>query len=213
MTRILASVAILCAATSVGCSSMNSTVAKKQPAFGPNTQMAARQQASRQGVQQASHVQQAGLFGSPACGDGCGDACCPPSCGTGCCPPNCGPGCDPCAAPGCGCVDRILDCNGCGMGCGSACGPGGCGPIGGFGPCTCGGMGQCCVCQRIRACRARACAVGHAACDMACDPRACMTDANYNFNPGPPTGQVAYPYYTTKGPRDFFLDKPSSIGP
>jgi hypothetical protein len=29
---------------------------------------------------------------------------------------------------------------------------------------------------------------------------------------GPPTAQVAYPYYTTRGPRDFFLDNPPTIG-
>ena len=29
---------------------------------------------------------------------------------------------------------------------------------------------------------------------------------------GPPTGQVAYPYYTIRGPRDFLLDNPPSIG-
>jgi hypothetical protein len=29
---------------------------------------------------------------------------------------------------------------------------------------------------------------------------------------GPPTAQVAYPYYTVRGPRDFFLDNPPSIG-
>ncbi len=29
---------------------------------------------------------------------------------------------------------------------------------------------------------------------------------------GPPTGTYAYPYYTTRGPRDFFLDNPSTIG-
>jgi hypothetical protein len=33
------------------------------------------------------------------------------------------------------------------------------------------------------------------------------------FQPGPPVGQVAYPYYTVRGPRDFLLDKPASIGP
>ncbi|MCO8122358.1 hypothetical protein NHH03_11480 [Stieleria sp. TO1_6] len=31
-------------------------------------------------------------------------------------------------------------------------------------------------------------------------------------NPGPPTGQVAYPYYTVRGPRDFLLNDPPSIG-
>jgi hypothetical protein len=30
---------------------------------------------------------------------------------------------------------------------------------------------------------------------------------------GPPTGAVAYPYYTTRGPRDFLAKKPPSIGP
>ncbi len=39
------------------------------------------------------------------------------------------------------------------------------------------------------------------------------SDQNYNFNPGPPVGQVAYPYYTTRGPRDFLQCNPPSIGP
>ena len=30
---------------------------------------------------------------------------------------------------------------------------------------------------------------------------------------GPPIGQTTYPYYTTRGPRDFFASKPASIGP
>lgn len=30
---------------------------------------------------------------------------------------------------------------------------------------------------------------------------------------GPPTAAVTYPYYTTRGPRDFLLDNPPSIGP
>ena len=29
---------------------------------------------------------------------------------------------------------------------------------------------------------------------------------------GPPTAQVGYPYYTTRGPRDFLVDNPPSIG-
>lgn len=32
------------------------------------------------------------------------------------------------------------------------------------------------------------------------------------FTPGPPTGQVAYPYYTVRGPRDFLLNDPPTIG-
>ena len=31
--------------------------------------------------------------------------------------------------------------------------------------------------------------------------------------PGPPTGAVTYPYYTTRGPRDFLAKNPRSIGP
>lgn len=30
--------------------------------------------------------------------------------------------------------------------------------------------------------------------------------------PGPPTAQIGYPYYTLRGPRDFLLDNPPSIG-
>jgi hypothetical protein len=36
--------------------------------------------------------------------------------------------------------------------------------------------------------------------------------AQQQFAPGPPTGTVAYPYYTVRGPRDFLLDNPPSIG-
>ena len=30
---------------------------------------------------------------------------------------------------------------------------------------------------------------------------------------GPPTGAVSYPYYTTRGPRDFLAKNPGTIGP
>ncbi len=30
---------------------------------------------------------------------------------------------------------------------------------------------------------------------------------------GPPTAAIAYPYYTTRGPRDFLDRNPQSIGP
>jgi len=30
---------------------------------------------------------------------------------------------------------------------------------------------------------------------------------------GPQTAQVTYPYYTTRGPRDFLADSPRGIGP
>src|SRR3990172_5052584 len=35
----------------------------------------------------------------------------------------------------------------------------------------------------------------------------------YEFAAGPPTGATTYPYYTTRGPRDFLARNPRSIGP
>jgi len=32
------------------------------------------------------------------------------------------------------------------------------------------------------------------------------------FQGGPPTGQITYPYYTTRGPRDYLARNPQSIG-
>ena len=32
-------------------------------------------------------------------------------------------------------------------------------------------------------------------------------------NPGPPTAAITYPYYTVRGPRDFFQKYPTPIGP
>ncbi len=34
----------------------------------------------------------------------------------------------------------------------------------------------------------------------------------YNGPQGPQVAQVAYPYYTTRGPRDYFANEPWSIG-
>jgi hypothetical protein len=45
--------------------------------------------------------------------------------------------------------------------------------------------------------------------------KAALGGSNYGaIGPaGPPTGAVAYPYYTTRGPRDFLAKRPPSIGP
>jgi hypothetical protein len=45
--------------------------------------------------------------------------------------------------------------------------------------------------------------------------RAALAGSDYGATQpaGPPTGTVAYPYYTTRGPRDFLAKKPPSIGP
>ncbi len=37
--------------------------------------------------------------------------------------------------------------------------------------------------------------------------------SQYADDAGPPSGQVTYPYYTNRGPRDFLARNPNSIGP
>jgi hypothetical protein len=66
----------------------------------------------------------------------------------------------------------------------------------GINPAVCGN-GYCCPC------------CGKPAPSCCCN----SGDQNYNFNPGPPVAQTAYPYYTVRGPRDYFLANPPSIGP
>ncbi len=100
-----------------------------------------------------------------------------------------------------------------GASCGDACG-GGCGPFGtgGYGMCDDGcsngclqnGLSKLLDCN---GCNGGGCLGGPGG------PCNSSGDQNYNFNAGPPTGQVAYPYYTTRGPRDFLMCNPPSIGP
>jgi hypothetical protein len=40
-----------------------------------------------------------------------------------------------------------------------------------------------------------------------------MVEAEPEPAPGPASGAVTYPYYTTRGPRDFLAKNPASIGP
>lgn len=139
----------------------------------------------------------------PYCGDQCGcggdlESECPG--GNGCCfdrycGHNCGPGyhpgpydCSPCDSPHWGCTGHrhphgYVDGHRC------MCGDPRCrGPVHGNG--YCGGV-----------------------CGPAAPGCGSSGDENYTFNPGPPTGQTAYPYYTLRGPRDFLLNNPPSIGP
>jgi hypothetical protein len=91
-----------------------------------------------------------------------------------------------------------------------ACDDGGC-PIGaGFGACECSGCASGGPCQRL----AEKVASGFCACPGGgiC-PNGGSYPENPNFQQGPPVGQVAYPYYTVRGPRDFLLDNPPHIGP
>ncbi len=149
--------------------------------------------------------------GCCGCGDACGmgGACGPGGCGPGACgPEGCygggygGMGACSCGHSGrCACCMKLRQMLAGGCRCRGAGQCGVCRCVKGMlaANCLCGGSGQCPCCQHIKTC------IG--------GPIAGGTDANYNFNPGPSAAQVAYPYYTTRGPRDFFLDNPPSIGP
>ena len=65
----------------------------------------------------------------------------------------------------------------------------------GNGSCDDGSCGRCGLCARMRG---RLGGHGAGAADMG--------------PPGPMTPQYTYPYYTTRGPRDFLLDNPPTIG-
>ncbi|QDU59067.1 2Fe-2S iron-sulfur cluster-binding family protein [Aeoliella mucimassa] len=186
MTRIFAAV-LLCAVSSIGCSSINGLHSQG----GMPSHMAVSNSAPRPAIQRAGYDQ-------PAIGLNDIDVPYGQGCGAGMC--------GSCAGVVDGCVSTVLDCNGgcCGT-CQDACNGGGC--LANcrdrarelMSRCSCGGQGQCVCCQQLRT--------------MVGGPIAGRTDAIYNFNPGPSSAQVAYPYYTTRGPRDFFLNKPPTIGP
>ena len=220
-------VAAVVAMAATGCVNSNQFLKKNSMAA---NQMAPAQSAPTGGVQQVSYdapkkggskiLLTGGLFGkkksnccesSCGCDDiccestcGCADQCCESTCG---CPEGCGAGC--CQGYN-GPFHRGSYCNGCGP-CGNgACGNGcygdcyGCRPGQGMVNCIasggCGGAGYC----------------GHCGC---CDPTGplCPHSFGYpaatNFTPGPQGGQTAYPYYTTRGPRDFLMCNPQPLGP
>ena len=92
---------------------------------------------------------------------------------------------------------------------------GGCPP---GGPCEEG----VCPSGGCRDCESGACAVPHtgrygglAKHHLSPAERAALAGSDYGATQpaGPPTGAVAYPYYTTRGPRDFLAKNPPSIGP
>jgi hypothetical protein len=76
-----------------------------------------------------------------------------------------------------------------------------------------GGCSDCAVAQPAT-CADGSCSTGGGvvACDQ-CGGRGCGLCGREAITPGPPSAAVAYPYYTTRGPRDFLAANPRSIGP
>jgi hypothetical protein len=125
-------------------------------------------------------------------------------------------------ASGCSIVDRLFLLNADGPysqrhggGCeGGACETGACGP-GGCETGTCGpaGCNDCAdgTCRPRRVGRYGGLAKHH----LSPEERAALEASDYGATApaGPPSGTVAYPYYTTRGPRDFLAKCPPSIGP
>lgn len=111
------------------------------------------------------------------------------------------------AGGGCCCMDR---CGAHPWGCGlwgcckqDACG-GGCGQSG----CDTCGQGQETACP--------SCGhgiLGHGGCKHCGHGLSTRIDANEPTGPNAQNGTVAYPYYTTRGPRDFLANNPRGIGP
>lgn len=138
-----------------------------------------------------------------------------------------------CSTGACGQSDCGCNSGGCnGVGCNSGgCNSGGCnsGACGGQGSCgscnQCGALGAIGSACGLCGCRGRVgCEAGPLGWQQgglhyssylqpgACGHNAGQALANRPFNPGLPSAQVAYPYYTVRGPRDFLLDNPPTIG-
>lgn len=103
---------------------------------------------------------------------------------------------------GCGICDNLFffhkPYGGCGNGCGGGCDGGGCANGNcADGNCADGNFGD----------RGGAGVLGHHS------PTPRGVGGEYVGPQGPPTGAVAYPYYANRGPRDFLLANPPSIGP
>jgi hypothetical protein len=188
MKSLFAVIAAALILPSVGCQSMGS-FGQKSPMAMPS-HVTQSQRAPRPTIFRSANVQTAGLAGQmqnmPETGmfQRCGYNCgCGEACGNGGC---CGNG------GGCGNGGCYQGGGGCMNG---ACGNGGC--RGG----ACGGNGGCCNGNGL---------INHAVGSML---DCAQTDASYNFNQGPAVAQTAYPYYSVKGPRDFLMKNPPTIGP
>ncbi|MDA0818044.1 MAG: hypothetical protein O2946_10835 [Planctomycetota bacterium] len=83
------------------------------------------------------------------------------------------------------------------------------------GDCVNGGCyGRMCPDGSCQACRQHVGRYGGLARHRLTRGERCALGGSEQIGPaGPPTGGVAYPYYTTRGPRDFLAKCPPSIGP
>lgn len=107
---------------------------------------------------------------------------------------------------GCGCLSRLW-CHHWGMCPWGGCQEEGCGE-------SCGAGGECATCSAGSMPHHGHGLIGHHHHDGAPGQGHLATDARAMAGAGgPPTGAVAYPYYTNRGPRDFLADDPPSIGP
>lgn len=106
---------------------------------------------------------------------------------------------------GCCCLERLFCCHKtcvpygdcCDSGCGGGCCDTGCG-VGGH--CATGGCDSCGL-------------AGHPHHGHPLLHHHRNAGGQHEFAAGPPTGAVTYPYYTSRGPRDFLAKNPRGIGP
>lgn len=69
------------------------------------------------------------------------------------------------------------------------------------------------TCAACGTCGCQHCGDPKCGCDGPLARHCAERDAYRGAVAGPPTGAVAYPYYTIRGPRDFLAKDPGSIGP
>ena len=115
--------------------------------------------------------------------------------------------------------------------CRDGCHPGGC-PIGDVMQCSCcaDACGECECCDSCTSCNSGLFNRDCGPCDTCgsrggcgCCATRCVVDCVLGGAPGyeddfvtahgPPVGQVGYPYYSVRGPRDFLRNNPPPIGP
>jgi len=71
----------------------------------------------------------------------------------------------------------------------------------------------CCVIDRLFHCNGGGCGGGNGGGCSSCGGEYQQGGYADAGPPGPPSAQVTYPYYTTRGPRDYLTSNPRDIGP